>query len=193
MGATENTFHSLAQAEGVDLVRGPAANWLTNLGHLNPSLNAAVSNDLRKLHSLLGGDATLLASKRSGAGPRLDFLLTDRNLVIEVDEIQHFTSDRLATLRTYADSANLGYDIERYCALIDRWRDRADRYRAAKPTIDFPFAGGRRAQRAYYDACRDLAAPQAGLRVLRIPAPECDGSLAYRRFQRALEQLSDTA
>jgi hypothetical protein len=193
MGATENTFYSLAHANGITLERGPAATWLTNLGHLNPILGPTVSDELRKLHTLLGGDATLLASKRSGSSPRLDFLFAGRNLVIEIDEIQHFTSDRLATLNTYTETADIAYDIEHYCALIGRWSDRADRYRAAKPATDFPFVGGRRAQRAYFDAYRDLVAPEAGLRVLRVPAPECDGSLAYLRFLEALEQLPDAA
>jgi hypothetical protein len=193
MGATEDTFYSLAQADGITLDRGPAASWLTNLGHLNPMLRPAVSKDLQKLHALLGGDATLLASKRSGAGPRLDFLLASRSLVVEIDEVQHFTTDRLATLNAYPDSADVAYDIEHYCARIRRFSHLADRYRAAKPAADFPFAGGRRAQRAYFDASRDLAAPEAGLRVLRVPAPECDAALAYRRFLTALEQLPDAA
>ena len=83
-------------------------------------------------------------------------------------------------------------DIERYRALIGNWHSRADRYRSAKPAADFPFAGGRRAQRAYFDACRDLVAPEAGLRVLRVPAPECDGAVAYRRFTDALDQLANS-
>jgi hypothetical protein len=69
------------------------------------------------------------------------------------------------------------------------WHQRADRYRAGKPTRDFPFAGGRRAQRAYFDAFRDLVAPSFGLRVLRVPAPECDGALAYQRLHAALEAV----
>jgi len=112
-----------------------------------------------------------------------------RSLIVEVDEIQHFTSYRLATLQPYPEDPDLAFDVERYCVLIDHWRDRADRHRTAKAAADFPFTGGRRAQRAYFDACRDLAAPQAGMRVLRVPAPECDGSLAFRRFVEALEQL----
>lgn len=57
-----------------------------------------------------------------------------------------------------------------------------DRYRTSKPTVDIPRSGGRRAQRAYFDRFRDLAAPSFGLRMLRIPPPECDGSLAYQRL-----------
>ena len=193
MGATEDTFYSLAHADGIALERGHSASWLTNLGRLNPTLGPSISAQLREMHTRLGGDPGLLAAKRGGAGPRLDFLLADRNVVVEVDEIQHFTSDRLATLAAYGDSAKVAYDVERYRALIGRWRGHADRYRAAKSAASLPFNGGRRAQRAYFDACRDLAAPEAGLRVLRVPAPECDGVLAYRRFTDALERFATSA
>jgi hypothetical protein len=193
MGTTENTFYSLARADGIELQHDAAASWLTNVGHLNATLSPSVARQLRELHLKLGGDPTLLASKRGGGGPRLDFLIAERHLVVEVDEIQHFTTDRLTTLRSYGDSPNLAYDVENYCSLISRWHGRADRYRAAKPAADFPFPGGRRAQRAYFDTCRDLAASEGGLRVLRVPAPECDGALAYRRFTDALDQLPSVA
>jgi hypothetical protein len=47
--------------------------------------------------------------------------------------------------------------------------------------------GRRRAQRAYFDTCRDLIASLHGLRVLRVPAPERDGDLAYRRLKQLVE------
>ena len=65
----------------------------------------------------------------------------------------------------------MSFDIEHYCALTERWRHRGDRYRATKTATDFPFAGGRRAQRAYFDACRDLTASAHTFRVLRVPRP----------------------
>jgi very-short-patch-repair endonuclease len=191
MGATENIFYSLAIAEGLELERGVTVAWLSNLGHLNTAIgDNATTNELRELHLQLKGNERLLASKRAGSDPRLDFVLPNQKLIIEVDEIQHFTSDRLTTLRAYPEGANCAFDIEHYCALVDRWRQRGDRYRAAKSATDFPFAGGRRAQRAYFDACRDLTAPTHTFRVLRVPAHECDGQLAYRRFTDALGHLS---
>jgi hypothetical protein len=191
MGATEDSFYSLATADGLELQRGVTVPWLSNVGHLNAALGGDDTiHELRELHLRLRGDEQLLAAKRSGSNPRLDFVLPNQKLIIEVDEIQHFTSDRLITLHAYPDGLACAFDIEHYCALVDRWRQRGDRYRAAKPTADFPFAGGRRAQRAYFDACRDLTAPAHAFRVLRVPAPECDGALAYSRFTLALEQLS---
>jgi hypothetical protein len=191
MGATEDSFYSLATADGFVLERGMTVPWLSNLGHLNGAIGEdSTANDLRELYLQLKGNEHLLASKRSGSNPRLDFVLPTHKLVIEIDEIQHFTSDRLTTLRAYPTRLDCAFDIEHYCSLVDRWRHRGDRYRMAKSATDFPFAGGRRAQRAYFDACRDLTAPEHGFRVLRVPAPECDAPLAYRRFMDALGHLS---
>jgi hypothetical protein len=190
VGATENTFYALATAEGIELQRARPATWLSNLGHLNAAIARDTAGTLREIHACLGGDERLLASKRAGMRPRLDFRLPERDLVIEIDEVQHFTSERLESLRRYPRAGEIAFDLEHYSFLIGRWRDTADRYRAAKPAVDFPFAGGRRAQRAYFDACRDLAAPKFALRVLRVPAPECDGRVAYARFKQALEELA---
>src|SRR5262245_57852643 len=100
MGATEDTFYSLAAADGFELQRGLTVPWLSNVGHLNRAINdETTTNELRELHRQLKGDEQLLASKRSGSNPRLDFVLSSQELIIEVDEIQHFTSDRLITLR----------------------------------------------------------------------------------------------
>jgi very-short-patch-repair endonuclease len=191
MSATEDSFYSLATADGLELERELTVPWLSNRGHLNAAIgDDSTANELRELHNQLRGNEELLASKRAGSSPRLDFVLPTHELIIEVDQIQHFTRDRLTTLRAYSTGAGCAFDIEHYCSLVNRWRQQGDRYRAAKSTTDFPFAGGRRAQRAYFDACRDLIAPAHGFRVLRVPAPECNGSLAYRRFTRALEQLN---
>jgi hypothetical protein len=88
-------------------------------------------------------------------------------------------------LETYPKSARLAFDLDEYLRLTRTWQQEADRYRAAKPTVDFPFPGGRRAQRAYFDACRDLLAPDFGLCVLRVAAPERDATLAFARFREA--------
>ncbi len=197
MGATEETFARLARADGVVFSRGVSPAWLTNRGHLSNAiadhLDAEHKAAIRSIHSALGGDERLLVSKRSGSDPRLDFVLAEHALAVEVDEIQHFTTERLRTLDLYPPDAGLWFDTGAYRTLIGRWCKTANRYRAAKPTVDFPFAGGRRAQRAYFDAFRDLAAPSFGLRVLRIPAPECDGRLAFERFTAAMTELEGRA
>jgi hypothetical protein len=179
-----------AREAGIELEPGVAVPWLTNRGHLNPVLADAVPQGtlaiLSSIHQRLGGDESLLAGKRGGSSPRPDFFLVSENLIVEVDEIQHFTSDRLATLEAYPRNVELAFEVVEYRALISKWSAVADNYRAAKPAVDFPRAGGRRAQRAYFDAVRDLAAPSFGWRVLRVPAPECDASIAAARLSERI-------
>jgi hypothetical protein len=184
MGATENGVFTFAREADIELERGTAVPWLTNRGHLNPVLTSVVPETtlgiLASIHQRLGGDEAALAGKRAGSSPRPDFVLGSTSLIVEVDEIQHFTSDRLVTLELYPRNAQLAFDVAQYRELIGRWRGIADKYRAAKPSVDFPHVGGRRAQRAYFDAVRDLVAPSFGWTVLRVPAPECN-----RRSPRA--------
>jgi len=193
VGATEDIFAQLARADGIDFSRRISPPWLTNKGHLSAAvagqLDAARAAAIGGVYTTLGGDETLLVGKRSGSDPRLDFLLHDEPLAVEVDEIQHFTTDRLRTLDLYPSEPDVCFDIDTYRSLVRPWSAIGDRYRASKPTVDFPFTGGRRAQRAYFDTFRDLASPSFGLRVLRIPAPECNGRLAYERFQSAIAEL----
>jgi hypothetical protein len=194
MGATENGVFTLAREAGIELDAGTAFPWLSNRGHLNPILAGVVPETtlgiLSTIHQRLGGDESLLAGKRAGSSPRPDFVLASATLIVEVDEIQHFTSDRLTTLELYPRNAELSFEIAEYRALIRRWSSVADSYRAAKPAVDFPRAGGRRAQRAYFDAVRDLVAPHFGWRVLRVPAPECDAAIAAARLTARLPQGS---
>jgi hypothetical protein len=191
MGATENTFYELATANGIRLSHGSGLPWLTNHGHLSDHLkllDKAAATALKTIYALLGGDEHLLSGKRNGSSPRPDFVISGQGLIIEVDEIQHFTSERKRTLDDYPPGADLAFDSAGYQDLITQHRTVADRYRSDKPAVDFPFAGGRRAQRAYFDALRDLAAPSFGMRVVRVPAPECDGHLAYQRFAAMLSE-----
>jgi hypothetical protein len=191
MGATEDAVARLAASAGLEFQRGASVPWLTNKGHLADvvadKLDEQTLAALRSIYQELGGDESLLASKRSGSNPRIDLL--HGALAIEVDEIQHFTTDRTRTLELYPPDTDVLFKTDVYRATIRLWHERADRYRASKPTRDFPFAGGRRAQRAYFDAFRDLVAPAFGLRILRVPAPECDGVLAYQRLHAALEAV----
>jgi hypothetical protein len=191
MGTTEDTFADLAGADGIRFSRGVSVAWLTNRGHLEVDFADQLERDraaaIAKIYGALGGDEQLLAGKRRGSDPRLDLVIHGEALAVEIDEIQHFTSDRLVALDLYPRDAAVGFDIEHYRTLIERWRYAGDRYRASKSCTDFPFAGGRRAQRAYFDAFRDLVGPVFGLRILRIPAPECDGRLAYQRFKAAAD------
>jgi hypothetical protein len=194
MGATERGFESLAIASAMNLERAFGQPWLTNRGHLNPVLvrrvPAAIIDLLAEIFRRLGGDEAALASKRPGADPLPDFVHHERRLIIEIDETQHFTTDRLATFDAYPRGASLAYDVVIYQELVRTWCSHGDRYRASKQTVDFSFTGGRRAQRAYFDTVRDLLAPCFGWRVIRVPAPECDPVLAFDRFRGLIEPNS---
>jgi hypothetical protein len=193
MRATETTFYALAVADGLELTQGSRMPWLTNRGHRHGLLEETVPGEtlarLADMHVGLGGDERLLTAKRPGNDPRPDFLLPELQLLVEVDEIQHFTTDRLRTLNCYPATTSLAFDVGEYLSLVRRWAPVGDRYRAEKTAADFPFVGGRCAQRAYFDALRDLIAPYFGLQVLRIPAPQCDGRIAYSTFLQLLEGL----
>jgi hypothetical protein len=104
---------------------------------------------IRLIYQELGGDESLLASKRSGSDPRIDLLLDV--LAVEVDEIQHFTTDRLRTLELYPPDADVLFNADVYRATIRLRHQRADRYRASKtsalvtgrssPTVPVPAEG----------------------------------------------------
>jgi hypothetical protein len=180
----------MARAEGHELVPGRPVPWLTNKGHLSAALKGTVPKPiiatLRAIHADLGGDERALEGKRGGSDPVPDFLFPERRWIVELDEEQHFTTARLETFERYAEDIEVAYDVDAYCALARLLHRKADRYRAAKPAVDFPFAGGRRAQRAYFDAVRGLLAPFFGLRIFRVPAPERDAALALSRLASAL-------
>jgi hypothetical protein len=188
MGATERGFQALALAAGIDLGTGAVAG-MTGRGHLAAGASCCPPEALAalaRIHRELGGDVGALRDKREVA-LRPDFLLGDIQIV-EVDEVQHFTSDRARALELYPSSVALGFDKAEYLDLCRRWAAVADRYRAAKPAADFPGRGGRRAQRAYLDAVRDLLAPTlTGAVVIRAPAADCDAALALERVQHLLE------
>jgi hypothetical protein len=192
MGATERGVFPLAREAGIDLESGSTMPWLSNRGHLNPILADVVPKStlgiLSTIHQGLGGDEDALTAKRAGSSPRPDFFLPSAALIVEVDEIQHFTSDRLLTLEAYPETVQLAFDVGEYRSLVSQWSSVADSYRAAKPAVDFPRPGGRRAQRAYFDAVRDLVAPSFGWTVLRVPAPECDAATAAARLTDRLAQ-----
>ena len=187
---SEIEFMSLAHQAGIPLTPGRRLSWLTNKGHLAEPLQGVVPAEvlrlLGELYRSLGGDEAALRAKRAGSDPNPDIAFEARGWLVEYDEQQHFTSDRLATLDRYPAGVDVAYDIERYRDMAGRLRTRADRYRAAKPSVDFPFPGGRRSQRAYFDAVRDLVAPFFGLRVLRVPAPERDAKVVLERFREAV-------
>lgn len=188
-GDTEQAFAAAALRDGVVLERRQH-DWLTGRGHLGlPASADEVAGPVRAIFQALGGDEIALCAKPRRVLPS-DFFHAPSGTLIEVDEHQHFTSSRLATLNEYPRGAPLGFDITEYALLCEAWRQRADRYRRNRAVAEFPGEAGRMRQRAFNDALRDLAAPAAGHPpVIRVPAPERDGEAAYARVRAQLLAL----
>ena len=79
--------------------------------------------------------------------------------IIEFDELQHFTECRFHKLQYYPEEIRVGFDLDKYKSWCTQnaaaaLRKGAVGYRKSKS--EFPFQNGRAAQRALFDACRDL-------------------------------------
>jgi hypothetical protein len=118
---------------------------------------------LRAIFRALEGDEAAHAAKQE-LRLRCDaFFGTPYNFILEFDGGQHFSTSRLQSLQMYPVGAPLGYNINSYRMFCEQHRQAADEYRRNKRPDDFPFEGGRTAQRAYLDAVRDLLPPLYGL------------------------------
>ena len=162
--------------------------WLSGLGHLDPAVEEAspeILDHLAAAYSSLGGSPDVSMRRRKPL--MVDFTLGD-DIIVELDEFQHFTSARLHTLDFYEDVSH-GLDLNAYRGHCRRNLARADKYRTAKTASGFEFPGGRRAQRAYLDMVRDLLGPAYGETVIRIPAPHGLVEVAVRDLARTLDQL----
>lgn len=188
VGDCERAFELAAQRDGIVLVRARFS-WINQRGHLGlPDELVDVRDQMSRIFDALRGHEEEQASKRTTSLPG-DFLHEQSGTLIEVDESQHFTSARLATLDLYPETTPLGYDLDAYRELCDQWRSRSDKYRASKDARGFG-PGGRVRQRAYHDALRDLAAPAMGHPpVVRVAAPDRDGEAAYMRVRDQLATL----
>jgi hypothetical protein len=186
VGECQREFAEAALADGI-VLSGQSFPWLSQRGHL--ALPEGPARDaLEEIYLALGGDLDTLATARSTA-LRGDYLHEATGTLIEIDESQHFTSARLASLSHYPADAALGFDLDHYKALCRRHQAQSDRYRAAKEARGFG-RGGRTRQRAYYDALRDLATPAMGQPPLvRVDAAHGSGRAAYRAHRDRLVAL----
>lgn len=184
-GDTQREFAEAAERDGIVLT-GQSVDWLCQQGHLAlPEEATAAKDTLARMYLALGGDLDVLASGKPTKLPG-DFIHEPTGTLIEVDESQHFTSFRLATLDLYPPDAPLGFDLARYKKLCAIWRQKSDGYYRTKAARGFG-VGGRQKQRAYYDALRDLATPAMGRPpLIRIDAAERNPADAYRRHRETL-------
>lgn len=171
-----------------------SVSWLNQRRHLglpqpgesghSSSVDAA-REVLERIYVALGGDLDTLAGGRPTRLPG-DFIHESTGTLIEVDESQHFTSMRRASLDLYPQEVALGFDLEQYKGLCDRWQAKSDGYYRTEPARCFGI-GGRQKQRAYYDALRDLATPAMGRPpLIRVEAAERDPADAHRRHRGSL-------
>jgi hypothetical protein len=167
-----------ARSQGVGLKLGSSMRWMTARGHLDPVVQRdappEIVDALDQLHGALGGNRSALSKKR--AEPlHSDLVVASTGQLVEIDEVQHFTTARLDTLWWYPSKISFGFSIDDYRALIDTWKTKANAVFTQRWSPDFDFVGGRRAQRAYYDALKDWLAPTfTGYPVLRVAVPDGD-------------------
>jgi hypothetical protein len=163
--------------------------WFIN-SHTELHFGKSFKN-IHKIFDELNGDLFANQNKRI-SNLRCDAYFGGKyNLIFEFDEIQHFSSARLATLNKYPKHIQLNFSTSewrKYC--MDNLQ-KADRYRYSKTTVDFNFEGGRTAQRAYLDCFRDFLPSENGLNpTLRINEFEVeDIILNNKESQRKLKIL----
>lgn len=187
-------FMSLANNAGVELRLGTKVPGLTTRGHVMDhvlyGVPAGAVESLRAIFEALGGDAGIIEKKRVNLIDP-DLVHPATGTLVEVDELQHFTSARRTTLRLYPRTVSLGFDLDEYVALVEHWRTEGDRAFAHKTAPEFPGEAGRQRQRAFLDAARDLLAPHLTRRpVIRIPAPNRSLEGAMDRLRARLSQVS---
>lgn len=193
MGQAQDKFFCLLFDLNIDF-NNQKFPWLTSqVLPDGPEMNTV----LWKIFLSLGGSPDAMRSKRP---QRLspDGYLPGLNCLIEFDELQHFTEHRKTTLDHYPAAIPLGFDLGNYRTWCGVHADRAFRkgppgYR--KPKKEFPFDGGRVAQRALFDAYRDLLPPSHGLaptiRVseFQIPSLKLNAEQARRELSGILSQF----
>src|SRR5688500_2463770 len=108
VGDCETAFFLAAQGDGLQLERRYTKPWLNQQGHFGLPLDALSAKvPLHEVFLALGGDANTQASKRSTTLPG-DFIHHATRTIIEVDEIQHFSTFRLQSFDFYPRDATLG-------------------------------------------------------------------------------------
>ena len=138
--------------------------WLPNfvVAPKMDELSPALRRILMELQTYRGFDCFYTSGRRL----RYDFYVGAEGLIIEYDERQHFSLPRAITLEHYPPCRKFRFDVSAFLALCRdvRATDRRPPYRDE--------------QRAFLDVCRDFAAVQAGLRIVRLPHGLLDFSAA---------------
>ncbi len=156
---------------GIATKQNVSFEWMTNRSPMESEHAAPprVRYRLMAIHARLGGDLSILEQKRRALLP-FDFEVEGK-ILIEVERKEHFSSYRMSTLEFY-DGLDHDLDVVSYRKLCSNFADSADRSSATQDAPDFRFPGGRSAQRAFFDAAKDLLVPANGHRLIRLPAAD---------------------
>jgi hypothetical protein len=112
----------------------------------------------------LGGDLELHLGKQLRRLSCDSYFPKPWDFVLEVDEVQHFTAERAKSLEIYP-FAEYGFDVSRYKFLCAKFSSEAGKKYAHKKAVEFPYRGGRIAQRAMLDSFRDLLVKSPGVEL----------------------------
>ena len=193
MGQAENRFFGLLADLRIG-VEKPFFPWLTT--QILPG-SSGTNDVLWEIFLSLGGSPEGMRSKNARKlSP--DGYIKKMNCLIEFDELQHFTKYRRNTLEFYPSDAPLGFNLDLYKNWCDKYAATAFKkgpagYRKAKK--EFPFEGGRAAQRALFDACRDLMpmahglAPTIRISEMQVPSLMTNLKDAQREVSEAFSEI----
>ena len=162
-GDTQSAFAQSAAEDGI-VLGSQSFDWLCEQGHVglervakarrDPALVGPVTAALETLGAIyarLKGDISVLYASRENLLLPVDLVHEPTRTVIEVDELHHFTSFRLATLELYPADASLGFDLDELRELCRAWCPRTDGLARGLAAKGFGFGGVQR-ERAYHDA-----------------------------------------
>jgi hypothetical protein len=123
--------------------------------------STVVGDALQRIRTALGDVRGHRDFIKSPLVPPCDYYIPEEKLIVEFDESQHFTCQRLISLSLYPDDPKYGFSLE-------RWTDLCRRIAAIDDTpID------RDERRAWYDSLRDLVPAVYGFKpTVRLYAGE---------------------
>lgn len=200
-GDAQLTFARAAAEDGIAL-GSRSFDWLCEQGHVglervakarrDPALVGPVTaavEQLGAIYARLEGDVSVLHASRENLLLPVELVHEPTGTMIEVDELPHFTSFRLAALDLYPDDVTVAFDLDAYRELCRAWSSKTDGLERSLAAKGFGLGGVQR-ERAYHDALLDFATPAMGYPpVVRIAAVDGDGAAAYRRHSEELKTL----
>ena len=194
----EEALAKAAAADGIEL-EPHQFDWASEPGHLAVAYLADQTGDpgimqrseiavpaLEQMFTRLKGLMPVLHSCRVNM-PYMPVLVhMQTGTLVEVDDVLHFTTQRLTTLDLYPAEVPIGFDMKEYKDLCREHASTSDKWRYGLASKVFGFHG-LQSERAYQDAVRDIGAWVMGFPpLIRVPAVDGDGEAAYARIKDAL-------